>query len=101
MVYIVALYFRSVQLSVIQALNDRNILNVQLMPQSILREIRKYASIIIVKHELLWSGPDTIINACDSMHNAGQTRIFYKPGQNCLTQTKIDLVDPTQFQLWL
>ena len=42
---------------------------------------------------LLWSGPDTIINAHDPVQNLGQTRIFYKLGQTHLTQTTRDPVD--------
>ena len=52
---------------------------------------------------VLRSGPYVIINACDTMQNLGQTQIFYKLGQSCLTQTKCDLVDPDKlawFQPW-
>ena len=49
-------------------------------------------------NSLFWSGPDTIINPRDPMQNPGQTRIFYKPGQTRMTQTKCDPDDPTRFQ---
>ena len=45
-------------------------------------------------NSLLWSGTDTIINACDPIENPGQTQIFYKLGQTHLTRTKRDPVDP-------
>ena len=57
-------------------------------------------------NSLIWLGTDVIINARDPTQNPDQTRIFYKPGQTCLTQTKRDLVDPdnlddlTRFQPW-
>ena len=52
----------------------------------------------------LLSGLDAIITAHDFMQNPSQNRIFYEPGQICLTQTKCYSVDtdnpydPTQFQ---
>ena len=57
----------------------------------------------------LWSLPDAIINARDTMQNPGQTRIFYNLGQTHLTRRKCDLDDPddpddpgdpTRFQPW-
>ena len=49
----------------------------------------------------LWSWPDAIINARDTMQNLGQTRIFYNLGQTRLTRRKCDPDDPgdpTRFQ---
>ena len=61
---------------------------VQSIPQNTLRRIMRYSFIITVStiNSLLWSGPDTINNTCDPTQ--GQTRIFYKPGQVRLTETK-------------
>ena len=52
---------------------------------------------------IILSGLYAIITAHDSMQNPGQTQIFYKTGQTCLTWTKHDLVgldDHTHFQPW-
>ena len=37
-------------------------------------------------NSFIWSGPDTIINVRDTMQNPGKTQIYYKPGQNHMTQ---------------
>ena len=81
--------------------HDRNAPIVQSTLWIILRGIRRYASIITVKHRilLLWLGPDTIINVHDPMQNLAQTRMFYKSDQTHLARTKGDLDDPTLFQL--
>ena len=40
-------------------------------------------------NSLLWSGTDATVNARDPMQNLGQTRVFYKPDQTRLIQTKV------------
>ena len=62
------------------------------------------ATIIGIDHVTSTSHPATIFNAHDPMQNSGQTRIFHKAGQICLTWTKRDqhdldnLDNPTWFQ---
>ena len=48
-------------------------------------------------NSLLWSGPDTIIDACDPIQNPDQTQIIYKPGQTRLTRVKRDPDDLPSF----
>ena len=85
---VVALYFQSAHLWIIQAPNNQNTLIVQSFMENLEIHFHYHRQAHLIHYFIRTRC------YCDSKQNLGQTQILYKPGKTHLTQTEHNPVDP-------